>query len=111
MLPTQLHSYLLWRSTVDPNAQSLASRRYTATVALIPATMVGIFVFGWYAGLMVLTSIIAAFLTDFICHRFVFKDSQGTRDGTWMLTGLLIGLMMPPAVSPVVPVVGSIVAV
>ena len=89
-----IHSYLLWRSSVKPDAEKLASCRYTAAVSLLPATMVGIFVFGWWAGSIVALSVAAAFLTDFVCHRYIFKDSPGTREGTWMLTGLLIALML-----------------
>lgn len=111
MYPTQLHSYLLWRSSVKPDPQSLASRRYTATVSLLPATMVGIFVFGWWAGWIVLLSVLSAFATDLLSHRFIYKDSPGTRDGTWMLTGLLLGLMMPPNVPWILPVIGASLAV
>ncbi|HYG76476.1 MAG TPA: RnfABCDGE type electron transport complex subunit D [Planctomycetota bacterium] len=111
MYPTQLHSYLLWRSTVTPDPQSLASRRYTATVSLLPATMVGIFVFGWWASWILFLSVLTAFATDLLTHRFIYKDSPGTRDGTWMLTGLLLGLLMPPDVPWFFPVIGSSVAV
>jgi len=111
MFPTQLHSYLLWRSTVTPDAQSLASRRYTATVSLLPAAMVGVFVFGWWASWIVFLSIISAFTTDLLTHRFIYKDSPGTRDGTWMFTGLLLGLLMPPSVPWIFPVAGASLAV
>jgi Na+-translocating ferredoxin:NAD+ oxidoreductase RnfD subunit len=96
---------------VKPDAQTLASRRMTATVSLIPAAMVGIFVFGWWAGLMVLVSLASAFLADFILHRFVYKDSSGTRDGMWLFTGLLLGLMMPPNVPWPFPMMGAVLAV
>ncbi len=111
MYPTQLHSYLLWRSSVDPTPQSLASRRYTAIVALFPAAMVGIFVFGWWAGLVVLASVLAAFATDFVCHRYIYRDTSGTRDGVWFLTGLLLGLMMPPNAPLWLPILGAVAAV
>jgi electron transport complex protein RnfD len=111
MYPTQVHSYLLWRSSVDPDAQALASRRFTATVSLLPATMVGMFVFGWWAGVIVLISLGTAFLTDFLCHKFIFKDSTGTRDGIWLLTGLLLALFLPPNVGWWVPVIGVLVAI
>jgi|GEM_PF-2687483 len=110
MYPTQLHSYLLWRSSVDPDAQSLASKRHTATVSLGPATMVGVFVFGWWAGLTVFLSVLSAFVTDFILHRWVYKDSTGTRDGMWILTGLLMALMMPPNIPVIWPLLGSAAA-
>ena len=110
MYPTQLHSYLLWRSSVDPDPQALASRRHTASVSLLPAAMVGIFVFGWWAGWVVLLSMLSAFTTDTICHRFIYKDSSGTRDGTWLLTGLLLGLMLPPNAPWWLPVIGAMLA-
>lgn len=111
MLPTQLHSYLLWRGSVKPDAQTLASRRFTATISLFPAGMVGIFVFGWYAGLVVLLSTLTAILTDTVFHRFVFKDTTGTRDGTWLITGVLLGLMLPPNVPLWLPMLGAILAI
>ena len=111
MYPTQLHSYLRWRSSVKPDAQTLASRRYTATVSLLPAVMVGIFVFGWWAGSALLLSVAAAFATDLLLHRFVYQDSSGTRDGTWLLTGCLLGLLMPPNVPWPLPVLGASAAI
>lgn len=111
MYPTQLHSYLLWRSSVRPDAQTLASRRYTATVSLMPAVMVGIFVFGWWASSVLLLSVAAAFATDLLLHRLVYTDSTGTRDGTWLLTGFLLGLLLPPNVPWPVPLLGASAAI
>jgi electron transport complex protein RnfD len=96
MRPPALHSYLLWRSSVDPDARTLAKWRFTAAASLIPAAMVGLFVFGWYAGLLIGLSLVSAFAADLVCHRLIFQGPAGTSDGTWLLTGLLIGLFLPP---------------
>ena len=115
MRPPFLHSYLLWRSAVDPDTKQLASSRMTASVALVPALMVGLFVFGWYAGVVVLTALAAALAADLCTHRyanrFIFNNPSGTGDCTWLLTGLLVGLLMPPAVPLWVPALGSILAI
>jgi electron transport complex protein RnfD len=111
MYPTRLHSYLLWRSTVDSDSQALAKRRYTATVSLIPAAMVGIFVFGWYAVLLVAVSMLSAFVAEVFCHRILFKGSPGSRDGVWLFTGLLLGLLLPPNAPLWIPMVGGLVAI
>ncbi|HYF50833.1 MAG TPA: RnfABCDGE type electron transport complex subunit D [Planctomycetota bacterium] len=111
MYPTQLHSYLLWRSTVPPDPQSLAQRRYTAIASLFPAVMAGIFVFGWWAGVVILAATLSSLATDIVTHKYIYKDSPGTSDGTWFLTGLLLALMMPPNVPLWVPILGGIVAV
>jgi len=111
MYPTQLHSYLLWRSSVKPDAQTLASHRFTATMSLVPAAMAGIFVFGWWAGLTVAVAMATALVVDYFLHRFVYTESLGTRDCTWMLTGLLLGLLLPPNVPLAFPIVGAALAV
>ncbi len=114
MYPTQLHSYMLWRSSVEPTPPMLASKRYTAAVSLIPAAMAGVFVYGWYAGLVVLTCLVSAFLADWLCRRFIFRREAelfGKRDGVWLLTGLLVAMMLPPAMPLYLAAAGAIVAV
>lgn len=113
MYPTQLHSYMLWRSSVDPTPSALASKRFTAAVSLIPAIMVGIIVYGWYAGLVMLTCVTATFLTDWLCKRFLFQREAeyfGKRDGVWLLTGLLVALMLPPAIPLYLAATGAVIA-
>ena len=114
MYPTQLHSYMLWRSSVEPTPPMLASKRYTAAVSLIPGVMVGIFVYGWYAGLVITTCLVSAFISDWLCQRFLFQREAeffGKRDGVWLLTGLLVALMLPPAMPLYLAAAGTIVAV
>lgn len=125
MLPAKIHSYLLWRAQVRPAAEVLAARRVTTAISLLPAAVVGIFVFGWYAGLVVVASLISAWLADWAGRRWILKagraeaDSASTRmfvetarrDGVWLLTGLLIGLLLPPAVPLWIPILGAAAAV
>lgn len=114
MYPTQLHSYMLWRSSVEPAPAALASKRYTAALSLIPAIMVGVFVYGWYAGLVILISLIAAFFTDWLCSKFLFKrvaECFRKRDGVWLMTGLLLALALPPAIPLYLAAAGAVVAV
>jgi len=115
MKPVVLHSYLLWRSSTSPTHTELAAARYTSAAALLPAFMVGLFVYGWYAGLVVLTALGAAFAADRVAHRFfnrwIFYNPAGTADGSWLLTGLLIGLLMPPHVPLWIPLLGAVGAI
>jgi len=110
MRPPALHSYLLWRSSVDPDAKQLAQWRYTAAASLIPATMVGLIVFGWYAGLLLVLSLSSALITDLICWRYLVKGSGSPADAHWLIAGLLIGLMLPPAAPWWLPVLGAAAA-
>ena len=110
MRPPALHSYLLWRSSVEPDAKQLAHWRYTAAASLIPATIVGLVVFGWYAGMLLVLSLLGAMGADLLCHRYIGKGSSGPADATWLITGLLIGLLLPPSAPFWVPVLGSAAA-
>lgn len=110
MRPPALHSYLLWRSSVEPDTGKLATWRYTAAASLIPAMMVGLVVFGWYAGLLVALSLVGALGTDVLCRWRFSKGTGGPGDATWLITGLLIGLLLPPCAPWWVPIVGSSVA-
>ena len=114
MYPTQLHSYLLWRSSVEPNPQQLAGKRYTAAASVVPAIMCGIFTFGWYASVVLLNCLFGAFIADVLGRRVIYRREKELflkRDGVWLLTGLLVGLMLPPAIPWYWAMTGSFVAV
>ncbi len=110
MLPPVLHSYLLWRSSVEPDAKQLTKWRYTAAASLIPAIMVGVVVFGWYAGLLVVLSLSSALVTDLLCWRYLARGAGHPVDAYWPITGLLVAMMLPPCAPWWVPVLGAGVA-
>src|SRR5260370_27836641 len=72
--------------------------------------MVGLFVFGWRAGMAIGLCTFFAFLTDSICRRFIYKNSP-SHDGVWILTGLLLALMLPPNIAWYWPIIGAIFAI
>lgn len=76
-------------------------------VALLP----GLGVSAWFLGpkvfLVVLVSILAALATEVIGTRSV----QTLRDGSAAVTGMLIGLCLPPSVAIWVPIVASVSAI
>ena len=76
-------------------------------IALLP----GLGVSAWFLGpkmfLVVLVSILAAVVTEAIGTRSV----QTLRDGSAVVTGMLIGLCLPPSVAVWVPIVASVSAI
>lgn len=83
---------------------------WTVSAALLPALGVGVYVFG--PGALVVTAIcIAASLAS---EAFMLKMTGREvcmRDGSAFLTGLLLGMNLPPTVPIYIPIVGSFVAV
>lgn len=79
-------------------------------IAMIPATIWGILRFGLHAAFVVLISIISAILSETIFNLIV-KRPNTISDLSCVVTGLILGLNMPPEVPLFVPVVGSFFAI
>ncbi len=101
--------------TVSPSPHarrriSTASVMKDVLIALLPATVWGIYIFGLRAALVVLTCVAASvlfeLLTQLVLHRPVTIS-----DCSAAVTGLLLGLNLSPTVPLYVPVVGAAFAI
>ena len=79
-------------------------------IALMPATIFGIIKFGWYALVLVLVTIIAAVLTEFIYEKCM-KKPVTIGDLSAVLTGLLLGINLPPTFPIWMAILGAIFAI
>lgn len=80
------------------------------SLALIPAALWGVYVFGLQSLWVLLASIIAAMATELLMTIITGKKMTLT-DGSAFLTGLLIGMNMPPSVPIYIPVIASVFAI
>lgn len=79
-------------------------------IALIPTTLAGFVLFGPRAVAVVFISIAAAVLSEYIsCKVLKRKNSIGDLSST--VTGLLLGLNLPPAIPLWMPAVGAAVSI
>ena len=83
---------------------------YSVILALMPAAIAGIIIFGWYPLLVVLVSIASAVLTEAIIQKRL-KKKITVSDGSAVITGLLLALTLPPNVPLWLPVVGAAFAI
>ncbi len=88
---------------------STASIMWDVSIALTPATLWGVYVFGLRALAIVLVSIATAVLVEFLLHR-ISKVST-LADGSAFLTGLLVGMNMPADAAFMVPILASTFAI
>ena len=79
-------------------------------VALLPATLSGIWNFGARALCLILISIAACVATEGIYERLMHKEST-LKDLSAVVTGLLLGLNLPPAAPWWIPVIGGFFAI
>lgn len=79
-------------------------------VALLPATVFGVFNFGLYALLLVLVTVAATVLTEYIYDRCMKKELS-IGDFSAVVTGLLLALNLPPKAPLWIGVIGGIFAI
>lgn len=78
-------------------------------IALLPAVLFAAYQFGFDAIKVILASVLASVLTEWI-YEVCLKKEVKVFDGTAVVTGLLLGLSMPAGVDLYIPVIGSIFA-
>lgn len=78
-------------------------------IALLPSSIWGVYAFGLRALLVLLVSIAASVLTEFLLGRIDKKNTLG--DLSAVVTGLLIGMNMPPQIPLYIPVIASFFAI
>jgi len=86
-----------------------ASIMWNVSIALAPAALWGVYAFGLRALLVLVVSIVSSVLVEFLLGK-ISKQFTIT-DGSAFLTGLLIGMNMPPSVPLFVPILASIFAI
>lgn len=79
-------------------------------IAMLPATVWGILKFGMHAAIVVVVSVLAAVFSETL-FNFIIKKPNTISDLSCVVTGLIVGLNMPPEVPYFVPIVGSVFAI
>ena len=78
-------------------------------LALLPAALWGVFQFGFYSLAVLVVSIVSAAVAEGLVCLIRKKNTLG--DGSAVLTGLLVGMNMPPSIPLYIPVAASFVAI
>ncbi|MCG8571410.1 MAG: RnfABCDGE type electron transport complex subunit D [Spirochaetes bacterium] len=92
------------------NEESTRSIMWTVTIFLLPAAIFGMYAFGWYAVIVVLSCILTAMLTEAVCQLMCGRPIT-LADGSAVLTGLLLGMNMPPAIPLYIPILSTVFAI
>ena len=79
-------------------------------IALMQLAVAGCILFGWYAALVLATCIVTAVLAEFVCCK-IMKRANSIGDLSAVVTGLLLGLNLPPELPLWMAAIGSVVAI
>lgn len=79
-------------------------------IALLPASIFGVYNFGFKAFLTILISIISCVVFEFL-YEYILKKKITVNDYSAVLTGLLLALNLPPDVPFWIPIIGGAFAI
>ena len=83
---------------------------HTVSLSLLPATIVGVCVNGWNAFLIVVLSVLTAVASEFAFDRICHKPDTW-KDGSAVVTGLMLALCLSPSVPLYIPFIGAMFAI
>ncbi len=86
---------------------------YDVVISLIPAVIVSVFLFGWYALGVILAAVVSSVVFEMFCVKITGKGAVlGTAlDGSAIVTGILLAFNLPPASPLWMVILGSFVAI
>lgn len=90
--------------------ESISKIMWNVNLALAPAALFAVYIFGMPAFLTMLVSVVAALTSEYMVQKFRRKPITIT-DGSAFLTGLLLAMCLPPSIPPYMAAIGSFIAV
>ncbi len=102
--------------TVSPSPhehseESVPKLMYGVLIALIPAFLVSVFIFGLGALIITLTAVVSCVGFEFLIQKYLLKMKTSVRDGSALITGVLLAFCLPSNLPLWLVVLGSLVAI
>ncbi|MCL1822553.1 MAG: RnfABCDGE type electron transport complex subunit D [Prolixibacteraceae bacterium] len=104
----------LLKISPSPHVQTRDSVRkimYRVILALLPALIWSVVVFGFGALLLTVISVAACVCAEYLIQRFILKTEPSISDGSAIITGILLAFNVPSNLPWWIMVIGAIVAI
>lgn len=83
---------------------------FDVAIAMLPATAYGVYQFGLKALLILVVSVLACVLSEYVFETLT-KRPVTISDGSALVTGMILGLNMPPEIPLWIPMLGGVFAI
>ena len=103
-------NFLVSSSPHISHKDSIPRIMFGVIIALLPAMVGGIYYFGIRAGWILLLAIVSAVITEAVV-QLLMKKPVTVKDGSAIVTGILLGFNIPAEVPWWIPVIGSAFAI
>ena len=105
-----MHKLLVSSSPHIHTKDSIASIMLDVMIALTPACLAGIWIFGYRAALVLLTTIAFCLMSEYVFEK-IMKRYVSVGDLSAVVTGLLLGMNLPVTIPLWMAAVGSVFAI
>ncbi|MDD4922041.1 MAG: RnfABCDGE type electron transport complex subunit D [Bacteroidales bacterium] len=93
------------------SGDSIEKKMYGVLVALIPAFLVSLYVFGWGALTVTAISVASCVIFEYLIQKYLLKVKSSITDGSAILTGILLAFNLPSNLPCWIIVIGALVAI
>jgi len=102
---------MLFSSPHVHGGDSIRMTMLTVMIALVPAGVVSVYLFGWLAVFLIVGCMLSAILAEAACLRLMGRPLTTLLDNSAALTGLFLALTLPAATPWWMAVLGSVFAI
>lgn len=103
--------YIVSASPHVHSARTSAALMYDVVIALVPAFLVSLYVFGINALIATATAVISCILFEYLIQKYLLKTAVTIGDGAALITGILLAFNLPAGIPVWMIVIGSLVAI
>ncbi|MCX7846678.1 MAG: RnfABCDGE type electron transport complex subunit D [bacterium] len=89
-------------------SDSIPKIMWTVVIALLPLCVFAVWLFGWYAALLIAICVATAVLTEGLMQK-LRKQKLTLYDGSAVVMGILVACNLPPGISWWIPIIGTFV--
>ena len=93
------------------SGDTIEKNMYGVLIALVPAFIVSLYVFGFAAFVLTLASVLFCVITEYVAQRFMLKKEPSIMDGSAVITGVLLAFNVPSNLPIWILAIGAIVAI
>jgi len=93
------------------SGDSVSGKMTGVFIALIPATIAGLYFFGLGALIISVTAVLSCVLFEYLIQKFILKGPVTITDGSAALTGLLLAFNLPSNLPVWIVLIGALVAI
>ena len=102
--------------TVSPSphihsGNSIERLMYDVLLALVPAFLVSVWFFGLGALYVTVVAILSCLMFEYLIQKYLLKQTPTLRDGSAIVTGLLLAFNLPSNIPVWILILGSLVAI